>query len=111
MASGKLHDIVSVEAETRTPDGHGGFTHTWAEVGQLWAAVAPVRSAESTREGTLRNTTVYKVEVLAEAAAEIAITASHRLVWNGLTLNIREAPVQTSRSPMLPIIAEAGVAQ
>ena len=111
MSSGPLHDLITVEAEIDTPDGMGGFDHSWASIGQLWGAVAAVRSGEQQREGALRSVTTYKIRVLAEAARSLSLDGRHRLRWNGITLNIREAPLLTSRAVHLDVIAESGVTQ
>lgn len=35
--SGRLQTRITIRAAVRTPDGRGGFTNTWTNVGSMWA--------------------------------------------------------------------------
>lgn len=41
MSAINLNRKLVLEAQTRSNDGAGGFTETWATMGTLWAEVAP----------------------------------------------------------------------
>jgi head-tail adaptor len=42
-----LTRMLTLEAPSRTPDGAGGFTETWAALGTLWAEVTPGTGREA----------------------------------------------------------------
>lgn len=43
-----LNRRLTLEAETRSPDGAGGFVPVWAALGTLWAALEAGRATEET---------------------------------------------------------------
>ena len=43
----KLNRLLALEAPQRVPDGSGGFTEIWVELGKLWAEITP-RSGRET---------------------------------------------------------------
>lgn len=42
-----LSRCLTLEAASRLPDGAGGYTETWVELGQIWADVRPGTGNES----------------------------------------------------------------
>ena len=63
-----LNRRLSLEGETRSPDGAGGFVTVWAALGTLWAALEVGRGAEETVADQVR--TVQPVTVTVRAAPE-----------------------------------------
>lgn len=110
MGAGAKSELVTVERETRTPDGGGGSSSSWAAIGQLWAEVAWIGGAESSRQGAVREVGKYRFRVLAGGVLALGVLATDRMVWNGARYNIRELP-QRPRKPEIDIIAETGVTQ
>lgn len=47
--AGQLRNVVTIQAKTRTPDGMGGFTETWAQV-----SGAPTRAMITAAPGSER---------------------------------------------------------
>lgn len=43
---GELRHRITIEHMTKVPDGHRGFTETWATFATVWARVQPVSSRE-----------------------------------------------------------------
>ena len=48
ITSGKLNTLITIERNTPSPDGEGGFTESWAAdpVGGVWAWVRAVGGSE-----------------------------------------------------------------
>lgn len=47
MAAPRLNRLLVLETPQRLPDGAGGFTEAWLELGRLWAEITP-RSGRET---------------------------------------------------------------
>lgn len=109
--AGDLDELISIERQTRTGDGGGGATVSWAEVTKMWARAQWLRGGEGERQGAVRELAVYRFTVLSEAVTSAALTTSDRVVWNGEFYNIRERPRRQADQPFTDIIAETGVAQ
>lgn len=109
--SGAKTELIAVERYVTTPDGGGGNTRAWAQVGQLWAEAQWIGGGEASRQGALRTLSRYKFIVLTAAAEAIGITPEDRIVWQGDLYNIRERPQRLPRKPETEIVAETGVTQ
>jgi head-tail adaptor len=109
--AGDRTELVTVERYASTPDGAGGATRVWAEIGRLWAEVTWIGGAEASRQDAPRASSKYRFTVLSAAAEALAIGTEDRLVWNGERFNIRERPRRLPRLPHTEIVAETGVTQ
>lgn len=105
------NELIVFERETRTPDGGGGASSSWDEIGQAWADVTWIGGSETQRQGAVRETVRYRFTVLSAAVVALGITVADRIRWNGELFNIRETPRRLPRRPVTEIIAEAGVSQ
>jgi SPP1 family predicted phage head-tail adaptor len=83
----RLIHRVEIEAETRTPDGAGGFTRTWARVGpgSVAAEIYGLSGAEAMKAGIERNVQQWRVTIRRRQD----VTAEHRLQWLLATGNVR----------------------
>lgn len=107
-AGGKT-ELIAVERYVSTPDGGGGASRAWQQVGEMWAEAAWIGGGEAPRQGALRTLNRYRFTVLSAAADELGVTAEDRIVWNGERYNIRERPKRLPRKPETEIVAETGV--
>ncbi len=111
MGSGSKTELVTIERESRTPDGGGGAAVAWVAVGQVWCEVKYARAGEKRDRGALRETTVYKFIALTDEVEALGITATDRIMWDGAPYNIRERPRRLQRAAETELVAESGVAQ
>lgn len=65
MASVKLNRRMVLEAPVRIPDGAGGFSETWAELGILWVALRARGGRETPGEDTSLSQTGFRILVRA----------------------------------------------
>jgi SPP1 family predicted phage head-tail adaptor len=107
VETGDLSELISIEVETRTNDGYGGFTQSWTQFCQAWAHPVPLYVGESSANGALRGPTNYQFWIYRRTD----ITETMRIVWNGRIFNIRGVKVPPSTKQMMDIVAEAGVTQ
>lgn len=110
MSSG-MTAVVVLERETVDLSIAADEVQEWFEAGTLRAEVRPLRFSEAEREGAVRAVKGYLFRVYTSAVRALGITEADRLVWNGMTLNIREVRAPEARVRFTEIIAEAGVTQ
>jgi SPP1 family predicted phage head-tail adaptor len=56
-----LRHRVSLEALAREADGGGGFTDSWTELAELWAAITPTDGSESVEADRLAGTVTHEI--------------------------------------------------
>lgn len=61
MRTGDLNKRVTLQYQTKVPDGMGGFTTSWVDAATVWAAIWPVSASEQVQ------------------AAQQVMTISHRI--------------------------------
>lgn len=47
MDSGKLNKRITLQYQTKVPDGMGSFTVTWTDAATVWAAIWPMTGSEA----------------------------------------------------------------
>ena len=111
MKAGKLNERVTIQAQARTPNGQGGFSTGWADVAaapNVWARVMGLSGGESLESAVERSLMRWRVEI----RQRTDVTTAHRLVWNGLNLDVKavfphpDAPRQTT-----VLLCESGLSQ
>tara|TARA_R100001244_G_scaffold130912_1_gene103490 strand:- start:310 stop:636 length:327 start_codon:yes stop_codon:yes gene_type:complete len=105
VSAGQLDQRVAIQTEARVSDGVGGYEVTWSTTATVWAMVKPVRGREQMEAQQLQASAMYRITI-----RNRAVSAAQRIVWRGLTLNIREAPDPGGRAMYREILAEEGVA-
>lgn len=110
MSSG-MTAVVTLQREAEHLDPESDEAQDWREAGTFRAEVKPLRFTEDERQGAMRSVKGYLFRVYTSAVNALSITEADRLVWNGLTLNIREVRLPEARVRFTDIIAEAGVSQ
>lgn len=106
---GRLDQLLIFEVETTIEDGFGGGAISWGETARAWASVKPVSAREGDRQGALRASTIYMIELWSEGID--TVTEACRINWDGVYLNIRELRRPPHRTMMMAILAESGVTQ
>jgi SPP1 family predicted phage head-tail adaptor len=104
-----IDQAVELWQQTRTPDGHGGFTVTWAKVTDIMAGIKQLPGDEKSQAGRLAR--VARVEFTVQTASAYPITEKMQFRWKGRQYNIRYVPETVTVGERIKIIAEAGVAQ
>lgn len=103
--AGELDERVAIQARSRTPDGAGGYSEAWSTVATVWARVRPLSGRERLLGEQLEAPRNYRVTIRRRA-----VTADHRLLWRGVALNVRFAPLVGSRELYQDLDCEMGVA-
>lgn len=106
---GGMDQRITLQRIVRTPDGAGGELDSWQDYRLnpcVWAKVI----AKAGREGISDGRMVASFVVLFEIWNRQDIDERDRIVWNGVTYNIRGLRQEGGRRPTLVIEAERGVA-
>ena len=92
MRAGSLRHRVSIQTETLTPDGMGGFTTSWGAVtgmSSVPAGIWPLSSKERLDAMKLESVITNKIRIRYRAG----ITSKHRIVFGSRIFNIKGAPI------------------
>jgi SPP1 family predicted phage head-tail adaptor len=104
---GDLADTIRIEKETRTSDGAGGFTRSWALVASVAAAVQPIAATEREDRGAVRAVGQLRFTIYRRAD----VTETMRLTWNGVTYYIAAIDHDANDALFMVLLAEKGVAE
>ena len=65
MSAPRLNRLLVLEGATRSADGAGGFSESWAALGELWAEVSARTGRERAGAGVLVSSVSYRIVVRA----------------------------------------------
>ena len=108
----RLDQRIKFQSESRTDDGGGGGTASWANIAtapEVWAAVEPQTGREAVQAMMLQNPTMYRIVI----RNRTDVTPQMRIVWTSRAdkvLNIRAMPDPGPRAHFRELICEEGVA-
>jgi SPP1 family predicted phage head-tail adaptor len=91
VQSGDLRHRIELQAQTRTPDGGGGFTTTWSTVATVYASIWPLKGEESMEGGRVTAAITHRVRIRFRRG----VKASWRIrdLFSGKYFSIVTAPV------------------
>ena len=101
---GDLRDRLTIQRETRTPDGAGGFTTAWSDVGTVWAQAVPSGGQERLIAGSLRSKQGWTITIRWRGD----VTNKDRFVLNDRALNIGSIEDPDRRRERLVALCETG---
>jgi SPP1 family predicted phage head-tail adaptor len=97
---GELNQRVRILAQTRDPDGGGGYAEVWNVIATLWANVAPRAGSNVFAADALQSRVEYRVTIRRNAAVLVGM----RVAVGALTLSI--AAILDDGSPLVTLICE-----
>ncbi len=106
MSIGALNRRVSIQKETRTADGAGGFTRTWATIAVVWGKLTPKSGGESldAQQQTNEQRFVLKIRHRTD------VSTAKRVLISGDAYNITNAFNIDQKRRYLTATVVAGVA-
>lgn len=102
---GSLRKRLAFQTRTRTEDGSGGFSASWATSMTLWGSVEP----KSARERFFADKTEHNITHKITVRARTDITSEMRITWNGRTFQIRGVRTLEERGRWTELLCEEGV--
>lgn len=106
MRPGELDERITLQAPTLVADGGGGSTVTWSDLATVWAKVVARQGGERMEDG----------RISAETATDFTlrnrtdIDERMRIVWRGVTYNVRSILREGPRPLYVRIEADRGAA-
>lgn len=102
---------MTIQQQGRTPNGQGGFTVAWTNVTDtptIWARVIGLSGDESVTAAIERSSMRWRVEIRKRSD----ITAAHRLVWNGVNMDVRAVfPHPSEPTKTTVLLCESGLSE
>jgi len=102
---GELDERIELQQEQHSSDGQGGTTTAWQTVATVWAQVRPKGGSESLHSDAVQAEKPYRVVI----RNQVAVKANWRIVWRGVTMNIRSPGYSGPRDLYRVMEADAGV--
>lgn len=91
---GQLDKRVTLQQESQTPDGGGGYSLSWSDVATFWARVEPLSGQEELQAMSLEATITHRIwfRKRDDVQANMRITLGSRVftVWSP-PVNVDEA--------------------
>ena len=63
MRIGDLNKYITIQAPSKVSDSMGGFTETWNDVDQVWAAIWPVSAKEQIQSGQMTMAVTMRIRI------------------------------------------------
>lgn len=109
MTAGKRSERVTFQRYTSTPDGAGGTIDTWTDHISRWCEVKPISGGERAAAQQTESPRNYRLTVPNDSGTR-GLTTADRIVWDGITMQIRFIAYPGKGDLEFRIDAEAGVA-
>lgn len=104
---GGLRTRLTISRATQSSDGMGGFSTTWADLGQVMADVRSLKGGEEVQAARLNAVENLQIKVRADALTR-SLTAQDRLSDGSQILNVKWVGDLEGRGRWIDIIAQAG---
>ena len=104
--TGRLKELVSIQRETRTSNGQGGYTTSWSEVAKVRAEIIGLSGDEALAAGVERSVQQWRVTIRRRSD----ISPKNRIQWGGQLLDVRSAiPDPKEPRAFTLLICESGL--
>jgi len=107
-SSGAMREQITIQTESRTADGGGGYTQAFTTNFITNASVNPISGKEDYKQGQLRDTTLF--EFVIRYRSDKTVTAANRILWRSRTFQVRSVINHLERNKYLVMRAEENVA-
>jgi SPP1 family predicted phage head-tail adaptor len=106
MPIGTLRKRVTLQAETPTSDGSGGYALAWTNVATAWAEIKPISGKKIFIDGHLEGHVTHHVTMRYQSG----VTTDMRLTYNGRVFNIHAVLNTDESNRWLELLVEEGAA-
>lgn len=106
MRIGELRKQITIQAETPTGDGAGGYALAWMNIASAWADITPLSGNEVFTAQHLEGHATHRVTM--RYRSDIAITTDMRIIYNSRVFNIRSVLNIDERNQWTEMLVEEG---
>ena len=104
MRLGQLRKRVTLQAETPTTDGAGGYALAWTNIATVWAEIVPVSGKKLSFAEHLEGRVTHHVTLRYQSV----VTTDMRLAYNGRVFNIHAVLNFEERNRWTELLVEEG---
>lgn len=108
FSAGAMREPITIQTETRTSDGGGGFTQGFSTHFTCFASVRATGGDERYEQGQLIDTQMF--EFVIRYRSDKAVTAKNRILWGTRVFQVKRVDNHMERNKYLVIKAEENVA-
>lgn len=94
MKIGDLTKRVTLQYETKTADGMGGFSTSWVDAATVWAAIWPTSAKESLAAGQVSGEITHRIRIRYRRG----IRTSWRIKFGTRYFNIAGPPINPNEA-------------
>ncbi len=89
---GTFRNRVTLQAETQTPDGQGGFTSTWNDLTDVWVSIQPVKAYERFQAMQMQTPVTHKIGMRynPDVTTACRFMFGDRIFWIQEVINVEE---------------------
>jgi len=98
----ELNKRITLQAQTKTPDGAGGFQVVWVDMATIWAKKTTHRSDEAMQAMAMTGTAIHNYRI----RYRTGIKSSWRIKDGDKYLNIIGPPIEVERKRWLDIMCK-----
>jgi SPP1 family predicted phage head-tail adaptor len=102
----RLRQRVTLQEETQTSDGAGGYVRGWQDIADLWAEIISLNGKEKLFAGQLQSQVSHKILL----RYRNDVRAGQRLLLENRAFNIRYLFNVDEQNETIELLAEEGVA-
>lgn len=106
MSIGQLRKQITVQAETQTSDGAGGYVLAWTNVATAWGEIRPFDGSKFFVAHHLEGHVTHHVTM----RYQNGITTDMRLTYNSRLFNIRAVMNTDESNRWMELLVEEGTA-
>ena len=77
LDAGILNKRITIQATTETPDGRGGFTEAWSDIGTCWADIRPLFAKQIFEYRSLNVHATHQIKV----RASVDVDEDNRILY------------------------------
>ena len=114
--SSRLRHKLSLQQDSHTPDGAGGYQKSWSTLMDLWAEIIPITTSGAGNRRSSGKEILMAGQVQSEISHKIllryqdGITPAMRLLYESRVFNIRYVANSGERRNTLELLVQEGVA-
>jgi len=108
FSAGAMREAITIQTETRTADGGGGFTQGFSLHFTCFASVRSTAANETFDQGQLIDTQTF--EFVIRYRSDKAVTPKNRILWGTRVFQVKSVVNHMERNKYLVIKAQENVA-
>lgn len=107
MRAGKLRHRITIQSESETADGAGGYGLAWTDLATVWASVEPLSGRELRQADQVQDETTHQVTI--RYRSDVVPIGKYRISFGTRRFNVTSVINPDERNVSLTLMCEEGV--